>query len=399
MKKSDMDKRISLSRPHLGYKETEFIKEALASNWVAPVGPSVDSFEEDLKAYNKVAHAAVLSSGTAAIHLAMRLLNVKPGDYVLCQSFTFCASANPILYMGAHPVFIDSEKETWNMSPAHLRLAIEDLLAKGIRPKACIPVHLYGIPAKIAEIVNICNEFDIPVVEDAAESLGSTLNGQRTGTFGKLGVYSFNGNKIITTSGGGALVSDDADIIQKARFLATQAKDPAPHYQHSELGYNYRLSNISASIGRGQMLIIEERIAQRRANFERYKAYFDHWQNYGYCIELPTEPEGTFCNRWLTTILVDPEKNKGLTYHDIRLALEMKSIESRPLWKPLHVQPIFQKAAFYGDGTAEELFNIGLCLPSSTNMSEEEWGRIFKVLDQIFRMDSKSSDFPRKLAV
>ena len=389
--KATTKKRICLSQPHLGHKESEFVKAALDSNWIAPLGPSVEGFEQDLKAYNNVSHAAVLSSGTAAIHLALRILDVGPGDYVLCQSFTFCASANPVLYMGAQPVFIDSEKETWNMSPAHLRFAIESLAKKGIRPKACIPVHLFGTPAKIDEIVAICNEFDIPVVEDAAESLGSRLNGKYTGTFGRLGVYSFNGNKIITTSGGGALVSNEGHLIKKAHFLATQARDPAPHYQHSEMGYNYRLSNISASIGRGQMLVLDRRIAQRRANFERYKAYFEQWQNLGYNIEFLTELEGSFSNRWLTTILVDPRKNRGLSSNDIRLALERDNIESRPLWKPMHLQPLFQKAPFYGDGTSEALFNSGLCLPSSTNMSEEEWGRIFKVLDQLVHRSPKAN--------
>jgi dTDP-4-amino-4,6-dideoxygalactose transaminase len=285
--------------------------------------------------------------------------------------------------MGAKPVFIDSEPETWNMSPAHLQEAIADLHRQGIRPKACIPVHLYGTPAKMGEIVRLCDNFDIPIIEDAAESLGATLHGQHTGTFGKLGVYSFNGNKIITTSGGGALVSRDEALIQKARFLATQARDPAPHYQHTEVGYNYRLSNVLAGIGRGQMRVLDERIAQRRANFQRYQDYFATWQDHGYHIQFPTEPEGTFCNRWLTTILVDPKQNKGLTREDIRLALEKDNIEARPLWKPMHMQPVFQEAPFYGDGTSERLFEIGLCLPSGTNMSEGDWDRIFKVLDQI----------------
>jgi dTDP-4-amino-4,6-dideoxygalactose transaminase len=375
--------KIYLSSPHLGTEELHFVHQAFDTNWIAPLGPNVNGFEADLQEYNKVAYAAALSSGTAAIHIALRLLDVQPGDYVLCQSFTFCGSANPILYMGAKPVFIDSEPDTWNMSPAHLQEAIADLYRQGIRPKACIPVHLYGTPAKMDEIVRLCDNFDIPIIEDAAESLGATLHGQHTGTFGKLGVYSFNGNKIITTSGGGALVSQDEALIQKARFLATQARDPAPHYQHTEVGYNYRLSNVLAGIGRGQMRVLDERIAQRRANFQRYQDYFATWQDHGYHIQFPTEPEGTFCNRWLTTILVDPKQNKGLTREDIRLVLEKDNIEARPLWKPMHMQPVFRDTPFYGDGTSEQLFEIGLCLPSGTNMSESDWDRIFKVLDQI----------------
>jgi len=269
------------------------------------------------------------------------------------------------------------------MSPAHLRKAIEDLYSQCIRPKACIPVHLYGTPAKIDEIARICDNFDIPIIEDAAESLGATFHGQPTGTFGQLGVYSFNGNKIITTSGGGALVSNDKALIDKARFLATQARDPAPHYQHTELGYNYRLSNVLAGIGRGQMQVLDQRIAQRRAIFQRYQDYFASWQAKGYHIHFPPEPEGAFCNRWLTTILVDPQQNKGLTREDIRLALAEDKIEARPLWKPMHLQPVYADMPFYGDGTCEQLFGHGLCLPSGTNMSEEDWSRIFASLDRV----------------
>lgn len=377
-----MNKKIYLSSPHLGEDELKYVHLAFDTNWIAPLGPNVNGFEEDLQQYNGIAHAAALSSGTAAIHIALRLLDIQPGDHVLCQSFTFCGSANPIEYMGAEPVFIDSEEETWNMCPTHLEEAIEDLKSKGISPKACIPVHLYGTPAKMKEISEICERYNIPIIEDAAESLGATLDGQKTGTFGDLGIYSFNGNKIITTSGGGALVSNDEAMIQKARFLATQARDPAPHYQHTEIGYNYRLSNVLAGIGRGQMLVLDERIDQRRANFDRYKAYFTGCADQGYNIEFPSEPEGAFCNRWLTTILVDPEKNKGLTREDIRLKLEEDNIEARPLWKPMHMQPVFEGKAFYGSGVCERLFDIGLCLPSGTNMSEEDWERIFSKLDE-----------------
>ena len=375
--------KIYLSKPHLGTEELHFVHQAFDTNWIAPLGPNVNGFEADLQEYNKVTHAAALSSGTAAIHIALRLLDIQPGDYVLCQSFTFCGSANPILYMGAKPVFIDSEPETWNMSPAHLQKAIEDLYSQGFRPKACIPVHLYGTPAKIQEIARICGNFGIPIIEDAAESLGATLNGQHTGTFGQLGVYSFNGNKIITTSGGGALVSNEKALIDKARFLATQARDPAPHYQHTELGYNYRLSNVLAGIGRGQMKVLDERIAQRRAIFQRYKDYFASWQSKGYHIHFPAEPAGTFCNRWLTTILVDPQQNKGLTREKLRLSLAEDQIEARPLWKPMHLQPVFQSAPFYGDSTAAQLFDTGLCLPSGTNMTEADWGRIYASLDRL----------------
>lgn len=377
--------KIYLSSPHLGEDELKFVHKAFDTNWIAPLGPNVNGFEQDLQRYNRIAHAAALSSGTAAIHIALRLLDIQPGDHVLCQSFTFCGSANPIEYMGAEPVFIDSEKETWNMCPQHLREAINGLESKGIHPKACIPVHLYGTPAKIGEIVAVCEDFDIPIIEDAAESLGATLNGQATGTFGQLGVYSFNGNKIITTSGGGALVSHDEAMIQKARFLATQARNPAPHYEHSEIGYNYRLSNVLAGIGRGQMTVLDERIAQRRANFDRYKAYFEAWKDKGYNIEFPIEPEGTFCNRWLSTILVDPDKNKGLTREDIRHKLAEDNIEARPLWKPMHMQPVFKDKRFYGSGVCERLFEIGLCLPSGTNMSAEDWRRIFGKLEELVR--------------
>lgn len=375
--------KIYLSSPHLGTEELAFVHQAFDTNWIAPLGPNVDGFEQDLQDYNGIAHAAALSSGTAAIHLALQLLDVGPGDHVLCQSFTFCGSANPVRYLGAHPVFVDSEAETWNMSPGHLRAAIAGLAEQGIRPKACIPVHLYGTPARMGELSAICAEHGIPIVEDAAESLGATLHGRRTGTFGQLGVYSFNGNKIITTSGGGALVSEDGGLIERARFLATQARDPAPHYQHSVIGYNYRLSNVLAGIGRGQMRVLDERIAQRRANFERYQQYFAGWQAKGHHIAYQSEPEGGFSNRWLTTILLDPARNAGLRPDDIRLALAEANIEARPLWKPMHLQPVFQDAPFYGDGTAERLFDTGLCLPSGSNLTEEDWARIFGALDGV----------------
>lgn len=376
--------KIWLSSPHMGENEQKFVNEAFDTNWIAPLGPHVNGFEKDIQDYNKVAHASALSSGTAAIHLALILNNVGEGDYVLVQSFTFSATVNPIIYQGATPVFIDSEEDTWNMDPDALEKSITELMANGQKPKAIIPVHLYGMPANMEAIMEIANKHDIPVIEDAAESLGSTYDGKFTGTFGKMGIYSFNGNKIITTSGGGALVSDDEELINKSRFLATQARDNAPHYQHSHVGYNYRLSNVLAGIGRGQMQVLDDRIAQRRANFERYKAYFSKVNAKGYNIRFQEEPNGSFSNRWLSCILINPEENKGISREDVRLALEAQNIESRPLWKPMHLQPVFEKYPFEGTGVSEKLFEIGLCLPSGSNLVEEDFERIFACLDQVF---------------
>ncbi len=368
--------KIWLSSPHMSGKEFEYVKEAFDTNWIAPLGPHVDGFEKDLCDFTKSTNAAALSAGTAAIHLALILLDVKAGDEVICQSFTFSASANPIVYQGATPIFVDSETDTWNMCPIHLRKAIEDRMAKGKKPKAIIPVHLYGMPAKMNEIIAIANEFDIPVIEDAAEGLGAHIDGKACGTFGKLGVLSFNGNKIITTSGGGALLSNNEDYIKKARFLATQARDAAPHYQHSHIGYNYRMSNVCAAIGRGQMTVLQDRVNQRRLNFELYKQHLANIPG----ITFLNEPAGYYSNRWLSTILVDPSKTKGVTREDIRLALEKENIESRPLWKPMHMQPIFENYPFYGDGTAERLFEQGLCLPSGSNLAENELLEVVKII-------------------
>lgn len=386
--------KIWLSSPHLGGREQYYVNDAFATNWVSPLGPNVNGFEKDLEKYTGSSHAAALSAGTAAIHLALILLDVKPGDFVICQSFTFSASANPIAYQGAIPVFVDSESDTWNMNPEYLEKAIKACLSgevsyKGQKmpaamPKAIIPVHLYGMPSKMKEILAIADKYEIPVVEDAAEALGSSINGRKCGTFGKLGVLSFNGNKIITTSGGGALVSEDEALIARSRFLATQARDNAPHYQHSHIGYNYRMSNIVAGVGRGQMEVLEERIAARRANFERYRQYFHSIQVRGYNVKLQPEPEGYLANRWLTAITIDPLQNKGLTRETLRLAFEAENIESRPLWKPMHLQPVFEGCAYYGDGTSEHLFDQGLCLPSGSNLTEEDFTRIFDVLDQVF---------------
>jgi len=371
--------KIWLSSPHMSGKEFEYVKEAFDTNWIAPLGPHVDGFEKDLCDFTRSKNAAALSAGTAAIHLALIILGVKAGDEVICQSFTFSASANPIVYQGASPIFIDSEKDTWNMCPIHLRNAIEDRIAKGKKPKAIIPVHLYGMPAKMDEIMAIANEFDIPVIEDAAEGLGAHIDGKACGTFGHLGVLSFNGNKIITTSGGGALISENEDYIKHARFLATQARDNAPHYQHSQIGYNYRMSNVCAAIGRGQMTVLQDRVNQRRLSFELYSQHLANIPG----ITFLNEPAGYYSNRWLTTILVDPSKTNGLTREDIRLALEKENIESRPLWKPMHMQPIFENFPFYGDGTAEKLFEQGLCLPSGSNLAENELLEVVKIIKSL----------------
>jgi dTDP-4-amino-4,6-dideoxygalactose transaminase len=374
-----MNTKIWLSSPHMGGREQVYVQEAFDTNWIAPLGPHVDGFENDLASFTGTAAAAALSSGTAAIHLALILLDVKAGDEVLCQSFTFSASANPIVYQGATPVFVDSETDSWNMCPIHLRTAITDRLAKGKKPKAIIPVHLYGMPAKMKEILAIANEFNIPVIEDAAEALGSSIEGKPCGSFGAMGVLSFNGNKIITTSGGGALVSNNIQFIQKARFLATQARDAAPHYQHSHIGYNYRMSNVAAGIGRGQMEVLNERVAQRRANFEFYKNALAQLSG----ISFLTEPAGYFSNRWLTTILVNPVLTGGISREDIRLALEKENIESRPLWKPMHLQPVFTACPFYGDGTSERLFEQGLCLPSGSNLSVNDLQRVAGIIQKV----------------
>ena len=371
--------RIYLSAPHLGGAERTFVTEAFDSNWVAPLGPNVDGFEDDLARYTGAAHAAALSSGTAALHLALILLGVGAGDEVVCSSFTFSASANPIVYQGAVPIFVDSEADTWNMDPAALAEALGDRQRLGKLPKAVIAVHLYGMPAKMTEIAQICARYEVPLIEDAAEALGSTYYGKAMGTFGALGILSFNGNKIITTSGGGALISDNAEWIAKARFLATQARDPAPHYQHSQIGYNYRLSNVSAGIGRGQMQVLDDRVAARRANTERYSAFFADYAG----VTMQREPEGMFSNRWLTTILVDPAQTGGVTREALRLALDADNIEARPLWKPLHLQPVFEQYPYYGDRLSETLFEQGLCLPSGSNLSNEEFGRVTRVLRQV----------------
>lgn len=376
--------KIWLSSPHMSGKELEFVKEAFDTNWIAPLGPHVDGFEKDLCMFTGAKHAAALSAGTAAIHLALILLDVKAGDEVICQSFTFSASANPIVYQGATPIFVDSETDTWNMCPKQLRLCIEDRIRKGKKPKAIIPVHLYGMPAKMKEIISIAGEFKIPVIEDAAEAIGSTIDNKPCGSFAELGVLSFNGNKIITTSGGGALLSDNEEYIKQARFLATQARDAAPHYQHSHIGYNYRMSNVCAAIGRGQMVVLTERIKQRRANYDFYVNALKGFAG----ISFLQEPEGFFSNRWLSCILVDPSLTKNnINREDIRLVLEKENIESRPLWKPMHLQPVFAGAPFYGNGTSEKLFENGLCLPSGSNLAKTDVEKVVTVINKLFSLN------------
>lgn len=374
-------KKIWLSSPHMGDQEFVQVKEAFDSNWIAPVGPHVNEFEELLSGYTGVRHVAALSSGTAALHLAMILLDVKIGDYVVCQSKTFSATANSVAYQGAAPVFVDSEPDTWNMDPGALEDALKNLQKSGRRPKAILPVHLYGMPAKMKEINTVAEHYGIPVVEDAAEALGSTYFGAACGSLGYMGVLSFNGNKIITTSSGGALLCNDEALVHKARFLATQARDAAPHYQHSHIGYNYRMSNILASIGCGQMQILPQRIAVRRANFDRYRAYFEAWNHKGFDIRFQEEQDGMFSNRWLSCIYVDPTVNQGLTREYIHTFLNTYHIETRPLWKPMHLQPVFKDALYFGGQTSERLFEHGLCLPSGSNLTEAEWQRILEALD------------------
>lgn len=369
-----MNNKIWLSLAHMSGREQDFIKEAFDTNWVVPLGPNVDGFEKDLEGFvGHDRHVVALSAGTAALHLGLIQLGVGPGDEVICQSFTFAASANPIAYQHATPVYIDSEKDTWNMDPALLEEAIKDRLAKtGKLPKAIIPVHLYGMPAKMDEIMAVANTYGIPVLEDAAEALGSEYKGRRCGTFGDFGVLSFNGNKMITTSGGGALVCRTPEQARKTMFYATQARDNAPHYQHSHIGYNYRMSNICAGIGRGQMTIVDEHIAKRRANHALYASLLKDLEG----ISLLTNPSDQFnSNHWLTCILVDSAV-AGFTREDIRLHLEKENIETRPLWKPMHMQPVFKDAPFYGNGTAAGLFDKGLCLPSGPTLTEQDINRV-----------------------
>lgn len=375
--------KIWLSSPHMGGKEEKYVQEAFDTNWVAPLGPNVNGFESDLEKYlNEGNQVGALSSGTAAIHLGLILLGVQAGDEVICQSMTFSASANPIMYLGATPVFIDSEIETWNMCPIALEKAIIERTAKGKKPKAIIGVHLYGMPYNIEEINKIANKYCIPVLEDSAEALGSSYKNQKCGTFGEIGVLSFNGNKIITTSGGGAIVTKSIEAKDKAVFLSTQARDNAPHYQHSHVGYNYRMSNICAGIGRGQMEVLDDHVQLRRNMHEFYVSYFKEIDG----VDILTEPNNDyFSNHWLSAIVIDPEKTNGKTREDLRLALDNANIESRPLWKPMHLQPIFEEFPYYGNKVAETLFENGLCLPSGSNLNDGDRNRIKEVLTNFFK--------------
>ncbi|MBK7107091.1 MAG: aminotransferase class I/II-fold pyridoxal phosphate-dependent enzyme [Ignavibacteriae bacterium] len=436
-----MKTKIWLSSPHMSGNEFINVKDAFETNWIAPLGPHVNNFELELADYTGAKYAAALSAGTAALHLALIILGIERGDEVICQSFTFSASANPIVYQGATPVFVDSEKDTWNISPILLEEAIKDRIKKGKKPKAIIAVHLYGMPAKLNDLLTISDKYSIPIIEDAAEALGSkyqlkmkneklkikdegygevkservTVKSERVegkkqhaeiensnlsagaeflihnsefrkcGSFGLMSILSFNGNKIITTSGGGALLSDNEEFINKARFLATQARDNAPHYQHSNIGYNYRLSNVCAAIGRGQLKVLDKRVSQRRFNFEYYKNALSQIEG----IEFQPEIEGSFSNRWLTAVTINPELTYGFTREDIRLELEKDNIESRPLWKPMHLQPIFENAPKYVNGTSEKLFEDGLCLPSGSNLTEEDLERIVRIVKKKSKVKGK----------
>ena len=378
----DVAKQILLSTPHMGDTELQFIEEAFRTNWIAPLGPNVDAFEDDIARFVGVSHAAAMSSGTAAIHLALRLLDVGPGDRVFCSTLTFAASANPIIYQGAEPVFIDSEPESWNMSPLALEHAFESAAHEGWRPKAVLIVDLYGQSADMDPLMEICSRYGVPIVEDAAESLGATYKGRQSGSFGKIGIFSFNGNKIITTSGGGMLVSDDPHLVQRARFLSTQARDPAPHYEHTEIGYNYRMSNVLAGIGRGQIQVLPERVEARRAVFE---AYADGLADMPEVQWMP-EPHWSRGNRWLSAFTLAPEL--ALSVSDILAGLADELIEARPTWKPMHLQPVFKGARYFSHGNenvADFIFGRGVCLPSGSNMTAGEVSRIVDTLRTLIR--------------
>lgn len=368
-----MIKQILLSTPHMGEQELKFVQEAFETNWIAPVGPHVDAFEEEFCQHTGAGYAAAVSSGTAAIHLALRLLDVGRGDEIFCSTLTFIASANPIIYQGAKPVFIDSDRTSWNMNPELLREALEKRAKIGKLPKAVLLVHLYGQCADIDPIVEVCLHYNVPLIEDAAEALGASYKGRCPGTFGTIGIYSFNGNKIITTSGGGMLVSDDEKLVKKARFLATQARDPAPHYQHSQIGYNYRLSNVLAGIGRGQLQVLQERVEARRRNFEIYEKALGDLPG----IEFMPEAEFGRATRWLTCLTINPQAF-GADREEVRRRLAEKKIESRPVWKPLHMQPVFAECESFGGEVASDLFTRGLCLPSGSNLTDEDLERVIR---------------------
>ena len=372
------NEKIWLSSPHISTNEQEYVNEAFKSNWIAPVGPHIDSFEKNLSEISNNYHVAALNSGTAAIHLALLVLGVKRNDNVICSSFTFAASTNPIIYVGAQPVLIDSEKETWNMCPVLLENAILELSSINKKPKAIILVHLYGFPAKLNEIISISKKYKIPIIEDAAEAIGSTFNNKPLGTFGDLGIFSFNGNKIITTSSGGALISKNIDFIKKAKFLATQAREDYPHYEHKEIGYNYRMSNVCAAIGLGQLEVLEKRVKKRRYIYEYYKSKLSDIKQIKFLEELP----GYYSNRWLTTILFD--KEAIINRETVRLSLLKENIESRPLWKPMHLQPLFKNCKVFDNGVSEDLFCRGLCLPSGSNMNDINLDRVIDNIKTLY---------------
>lgn len=376
------EERIWLSSPHMGGEELGFVQQAFDTNWIAPLGPNVDGFENELSKYIGIPHVAALSSGTAAIHLALILLGVERGDEVIAQSFTFCGTTNPILYVGATPVLVDSERSSWNIDPDLLEEVILDRISKGKKPKAVIIVHLYGMPAQIERIESICKKYQIALIEDAAEALGSTINGRKAGSFGDLSILSFNGNKIITTSGGGALLSNNEGLIKRSRFLATQARDDAAHYEHTELGYNYRMSNVLAGIGRGQLKVLDSHVEKRRSINSFYRANLDIK---GVLFQSEAKNTDT-SNYWLTSVTIDPELI-GLTREEVRLALWKSNIETRPLWKPMHQQPLYKDYAYYGNGTANRLFEQGLCLPSGSNLTMNDLERVVSGIRKILNVD------------
>ncbi len=383
LERREIDEQILLSTPHMGSAELEYVAEAFRTNWIAPLGPNVDAFERELAALVGTGHAAAVSSGTAAIHLALRLLDVGPGDSVFCSTLTFAASANPIVYQGAEPVFIDSDPESWNMSAAALEKAFVAAEKAGRLPKAVIVVNLYGQSADMDPILALCNRYGVPMVEDAAESLGAKYKDKASGTFGRLGIYSFNGNKIITTSGGGMLVSEDRELIEKARFLATQARDPAPHYEHTQIGYNYRMSNILAGVGRGQLKVLEERVQSRRHVFEKYRTAL---ADVG-CLKWMPEPDWSYSTHWLTACTINSAVTQ-VTGSSLIQKLSQEMIEARPIWKPMHLQPVFASCGYFShgeDSVADELFRQGICLPSGSNMTEAQLDRICGVIRKILQ--------------
>ena len=369
--------KIWLSPPHISDNEKKYVDEAFEQNWIAPVGPHINKFEDELSKVSEGFDVAVLSSGTAAIHLALILLGVKNDDHVICSSFTFSASVNPIIYLGASPIFIDSEQDTWNMDPSLLEQAIVNQINVNKKPKAIILVHLYGYPSKIEEIISISKKYDIPIIEDAAEALGSKYKNQSLGTFGDIGIFSFNGNKIITTSSGGAILSKNKEFIKQAKFLATQAREDQPHYEHKEIGYNYRMSNVCAAIGLGQLEVLKTRVVKRRYIHDFYKNKLSKIDS----IKFLNDIDGFYSNRWLTTIVL--EENSKINNEKIRLELQKNNIESRPLWKPMHLQPVFNTYQALTNGVSEDLFNRGLCLPSGSNMSDQDLNRVVDIIKNL----------------